>query len=145
MGPSDLGDLREIKRLKAEYFRCLDAKEWQKFGELLAEDAVVLAPETGEPVIFGRDAIVELVESFVANALTVHCGQMPEIELISASMARGIWTMFDFADYGDRGWVGAGYYHDEYVKVGGRWKIRSFRLTRERLDWWECGAGGRKP
>lgn len=145
MGPGDLDDLREIKRLRYEYFRCIDSKDWQGFRELLAEDAVVLAPDTGEPLVFGRDAIVELLETFVANATTVHCGQTPQIAFVSPTVASGVWTMFDFADYGDRGWVGAGYYYDEYVKMNGRWKIRSFRLTRERLDWWECGLGGRSP
>ncbi len=141
----DLEDIQEIKRLKAAYFRCIDAKEWRELEALFAENAEIRGPENGEPVLRGNAAIVELVKEFVANATTVHCGQMPEIELLTATKARGLWTMFDFADYGDRGWVGAGHYEDEYVRINGRWKIRSLRLTRERLDWWECGAGGRTP
>lgn len=138
-------DIEEIKRLKARYFRFLDSKRWQEFGEVFADDAVSLSPDTGEPMARGRHAIVERVKSVVRDAITVHHGHMPEIELTGPTTARGIWSMFDFVDYGDRSWKGYGHYEEEYVKANGRWKIKSFRLTRLRLDEQKRGSMGGTP
>lgn len=145
MAGSRLEDIEEIKKLKARYFRFLDTKRWKEFGDLFTEDAVSRSPDTGEPAARGREAIVERVKSVVRDAVTVHYGHMPEIELTGDATARGIWSMFDFVDYGPSSWKGYGHYEEEYVKVNGQWKIKSFRLTRLRLDRSERTSMGKAP
>lgn len=127
-------DYEAIKKLKARYFRLLDTKRWKEFGDLFTEDAFFVSPETGQPTVRGRDAIVERVRSFVKSAVTVHHGHMPEIELTGATTATAIWAMFDFLDDGERSSKGYGHYEETYVKIDGEWKIRSSKLTRLRLD-----------
>jgi hypothetical protein len=65
----------------------------------------------------------------LAEVPTVHHGHMPEITLTGATTATGIWAMMDIVKLGD-GFRGYGHYHEEYVKIGGRWRIRRLRLTR---------------
>jgi uncharacterized protein (TIGR02246 family) len=125
-------DYEAIKKLKARYFRLLDTKQWTEFGELFAEDAFFVDPETGQPTARGRQAIVEVVRSFLKEAITVHYGHMPEIELTSPTTAAAIWAMFDLAEDGNRSWQDYGHYEDTYVKLDGEWKIRSSKLTRRR-------------
>ncbi|MEE9285019.1 MAG: nuclear transport factor 2 family protein [Dehalococcoidia bacterium] len=136
MDQSRPGDLEAIKQLKARYFRFLDAKEWERFGAVFSDDAVILPPDGDAPVARGRQEIVARVRGVVEGAVTVHHGHMPEIQFTSDTTATGVWSMFDLVDYGDRGWRGYGHYEEEYVKEAGAWKIRSFRLTRLRKDEW---------
>ncbi|MBI3743140.1 MAG: nuclear transport factor 2 family protein [Chloroflexi bacterium] len=138
-------DIEAIKQLKARYFRFLDTKRWKQFGEVFAENGVSRHPETGEITVQGRAAIVERVKGVVRDAVTVHHGHMPEIELTSPTTAKGVWSMFDFVDYGPNGWKGYGHYQEEYVKVKGRWYIKSFMLTRLRLDKWDRSSMGKTP
>ncbi|MGH7819425.1 MAG: nuclear transport factor 2 family protein [Candidatus Binatia bacterium] len=130
MDPGRFEDYEAIKKLKARYFRFLDTKRWQEFGELFAEDAFFVNPETGQPTVCGRQAIVERVRTFVKDAVTVHHGHMPEIELTGQTTATAIWAMFDLLDDGDRSSTGYGHYEETYVKIDSEWKIRSSQLTR---------------
>jgi uncharacterized protein (TIGR02246 family) len=127
-----LEDYEAIKNLKARYFRFLDTKRWEEFGDLFAGDAFFVDPETGQPTVRGRQAIVERVRGFVKDAVTVHHGHMPEIELTGPTTATAIWAMFDVLDDGDRSWEGYGHYEETYVKIDGEWKIQSSKLTRLR-------------
>ena len=123
-------DYEAIKKLKARYFRFLDTKRWKEFGELFADDAFFVNPETGQPTVRGRQAIVERVRGFVKDAVTVHHGHMPEIELTGPTTATAIWAMFDSVDDGERSWQDYGHYEETYVKIDGEWRIRSSKLTR---------------
>lgn len=138
-------EIEEIKKLKARYFRYLDTKRWKEFGEVFAKDAVSRSPTSNEVMAQGRQAIVERVKGVVRDAVTVHYGHMPEIELTSETTAKGLWSMFDFVDYGKSSWKGYGHYEEEYVKQGGRWYIKSFKLTRLRQDKHDQSAMGTTP
>jgi uncharacterized protein (TIGR02246 family) len=129
MDQGPLEDYEAIKKLKARYFRFLDTKRWPELGELFAEDAFFVNPATGEPTVRGRQAIVDRIRSVVKDAVTVHHGHMPEIELTGPGTATAIWAMFDLADDGARSWQDYGHYEDTYVKIDGEWKIRSSKLA----------------
>jgi uncharacterized protein (TIGR02246 family) len=131
--------IEEIKGLKARYFRHLDTKDWDGFGEVFAENAVMEVPEA-DAVEHGRDAIVGFVSKALDGTTTVHHGHMPEIEITGPDAARGTWAMFDFVEWrrrgsGDRaGLVGYGHYVEEYVRRDGTWRIARCRLERLRVD-----------
>jgi hypothetical protein len=128
----DRGQFEEyeaIKKLKARYFRLMDTKRWREFGELFAEDAFFVHPETNQPTVRGRRAIVERVRGFVKDAVTVHHGFMPEIEITGSTTATAIWAMSDLLDDGTRVSEGHGHYEETYVKIAGEWKIQSSKLT----------------
>jgi len=66
---------------------------------------------------------------------------MPEIELLGADRARGIWAMFDWVDHPAYDLRGYGHYHEEYAKEDGAWRIRRTRLVRLREDRTPRGGG----
>ena len=136
----DLQAIEEIRRLKARYFRSLDAKDWVGFGEVFAEDARLdVTEEAGgaEPVV-GRADIVELVRRVVGEAVSIHHGHTPEITIESSDAATGTWAMEDrlFWPEGSplRSMHGYGHYHERYRRTAEGWKIERMLLTRLRLE-----------
>jgi hypothetical protein len=143
---SDLEILVEtevIKRLKARYFRYVDTKQWALFGELFTDDAQFHGA-LGRFV--GRQQIVAHCSRSVADAVTVHHGHQPEIDILDATTARGVWAMDDYNEWPARetriGIRGYGHYYETYAKQGSTWRISSCRLVRIRVD---PIPGGRRP
>jgi uncharacterized protein (TIGR02246 family) len=132
-------DVEDIKRLKARYFRTLDHKDWDGFGDVFACDAVLEVPEAAL-VANGRAAIVAAVSGPLTGSRTVHHGHMPEIELTGPDTAKGTWAMFDYVEWapaesGQRvGLQGYGHYLEEYVREDGAWRIARLHLARLRVD-----------
>ncbi len=133
--------IHEISNLKARYFRCMDTKDWAGFEAVFAGDATAdYTPPGGKPgewTAAGAANIVALVKNVVAPAITVHHGHMPEIEITSPTIANGIWAMEDSIWWpaGSRRQTlhGLGHYHETYEKAGGKWLIKTLRLTRLRV------------
>lgn len=134
--------IEEIKNLKARYFRCMDTKDWTGFQAVFAPDATAdFTREGGDrsrSSATGAANVTKLIKDLVAPALTIHHGHMPEIELTSATTARGVWAMEDLIWWpeGSRRKTlhGFGHYHETYEKIDGRWFIKTLRLTRLRVD-----------
>jgi SnoaL-like domain len=133
--------IHEISHLKARYFRCVDAKDWDGLEAVFATDAVAdYTPpggKQGEWIVTGSTNIVAFVKKVVAPAITVHHGHMPEIEVTSPETATGVWSMEDLIWWpeGSRRKTlhGFGHYHETYQKAGGRWLIKTLKLTRLRV------------
>jgi hypothetical protein len=131
-------DIEAIKQLKARYFRTMDRKDWDGFGQVFAREAVLEVPEV-DMVVNGRDAIVAFVSGAVGAARTVHHGHMPEIEITGPDSARGTWAMFDYVEWDSSdanrvGLHGYGHYVEEYTREDGEWRIGRSRLERLRVD-----------
>jgi hypothetical protein len=111
---AELREIEAIKRLKYRYMRCLDLKRWDEMRECFTEDARA-AYSGGRYRFEGRDLI------------TAHHVHHPEIELISATTARGTWALEDTVIHlgHDITLRGAAFYQDEYEKRDGHWRIRS--------------------
>ena len=128
----------EIKQLKARYFRYMDTKQWSGWEEIFTADAVmdVSEEQVSESVIKGRDKIIPFVSKVLEGVVTVHHGHMPEIEVTSETTARGIWSMEDKLRWPDGKTTlhGYGHYHETYEKVDGKWRIKTLKLTRLRID-----------
>ena len=133
-----LAAIHEIKQLKARYFRLLDTKRWDEWGQVFTADVRMEVPEAGLE-LDGRDAVVQNVSAALEGTQTVHHGHMPEIELTGDGRARGTWAMFDYVEWpvGDGGRVGLtgyGHYVEEYALEDGHWRIATTRLERLRVD-----------
>jgi 3-phenylpropionate/cinnamic acid dioxygenase small subunit len=131
------GDVQAIKRLKSRYFRLMDAKRWDEWRGLFADDATF--DVQGRPTIEGADAWVASVSGGLGPGVSVHQGHMPEIEVTGPGAARGVWAMASYIELPSdgeprSGWQNYGHYTDEYRRVGGDWRIASLRLTRLRSD-----------
>ncbi|WP_238015185.1 nuclear transport factor 2 family protein [Dactylosporangium sp. AC04546] len=126
--------------MKARYFRYMDSKNWTEFGEVFAREAVLLG---GDREIAGRAAIVEFVGMMSDGARTAHQGFLPEIDVLGAGEATGVWAMSDYYEVRGTeptvGFTGFGHYEDRYVHEDGAWRIARSRLTRIRIVPFEGG------
>lgn len=134
-----------IKQTKARYFRFMDTKDWSALPTVFAPDAQMdMRGETGDDsgLITGAANVAAFMRTSIEYIVTVHHGHTPEIEIISATTARGIWAMEDklWKEAGSLSTLpfsalhGYGHYHETYSKVGEQWLIQSTKLTRLRLD-----------
>lgn len=135
-----LDAVEEIKKLKARYFRFVDTKHWDDLKALFTPDARFDGESAGMGAIADRDAFLDGCKAGLTHCVSVHHGHCPEIELTSASTATGIWPMEDMLRWDEnsgspvRTLHGFGHYFEDYAKVGGDWKIASWKLTRLRVD-----------
>jgi hypothetical protein len=136
MGDPAVG-VEAIKQLKARYFRTLDAKDWAGLRRVFTDDVVIdTSASPGGNVVAGADEFMVFLRGVIGDASTVHHGHTPEIELTSATTARGIWAMEDMLRWPDgREIHGYGHYHDTYEMAEGAWRIKTLTLTRLRVDW----------
>jgi len=132
-----------IQQLKARYCRLVDTKQWAQLITLYTADARLdgfgSVPDGTDPPTF-----VAGVSKRLDPAITIHHVQCPEIQILGPAAARSIWPMMDYVDFdprgdasglaADRGWVGWGYYEEEYVRADDTWLISYMRLTRQRMD-----------
>jgi hypothetical protein len=123
----DLQQIENIKRLKYRYFRTLDQNDWTELAECFADDAVTNY-DSGKYSFQGKEDIINFFQQFMSRPtlITQHQAHHPEIELTSDSTAKGIWYLQDIVIDLDANTTlrGAGFYHDEYVKINGEWKIK---------------------
>jgi hypothetical protein len=136
--------INAIEGTKARYCRFMDTKRWNDWGMLFTENATLdvsedVTPEMGPQIVHGRSAIVAQVRGVVDSARTTHQVHSPEINLISATAATGIWAMHDVVVWpegvarpvpGLNSLTGFGHYHETYALVAGEWRIASLRLSR---------------
>ena len=127
---TDFADWLAIAEVKAAYCRLLDTKDWDGWGQLFTEDAVLDVTGSGGTVEHGRAAIVASVRGAIETTKTAHQLHFPEIS-IDGDTATAIWPMQDRLFWDDgRTMTGYGHYHETYVKQDGRWRIAGQKLTR---------------
>ncbi|MGE0773669.1 MAG: nuclear transport factor 2 family protein [Sphingomonadaceae bacterium] len=149
---SRLVAIEEIKTLKARYFRGVDTKDWVLLDDVMAEDIVVdyrgtatdpgtginYAPDATGDTIQGRALVIDGLKKSLDGIVSAHQGYMPEIEILSDTEARGVWAMFDALRFPAGAPISAlsgfGHYHETYQKIDGRWRIKTLRLPRLRVD-----------
>jgi SnoaL-like domain len=132
-----LMDIESIKQLKARYCRYLDTKDWDRWRDLFTDDFVGDTTEAGGTRIVGVDEFMAYTRNTIGkpSQATVHQVHAPEIELTSATTARGIWALNDVVRLVPALTLhGYGHYHETYEKIGGRWRIKTSKLTRLRED-----------
>ena len=129
--------IESIKQLKARYCRYLDAKDWATWRSIFTDDFVSDTAEAGGRLITGADDFVAFTRRNIGRPTqaTAHQVHTPEIDLTSATTARGVWALQDVVRFGPGvTLVGYGHYHETYENIAGRWLIKSSKLTRLRED-----------
>jgi uncharacterized protein (TIGR02246 family) len=130
-----MDDVEAIRQLKARYFRTMDTKDWAGMRQVFTDDAVMDTTASGGGVVSGADEFMAFLEPALADAITVHHGHMPEIELTSATSATGIWALQDLIIFPDgTRMLGFGHYHETYEKLDDDWRIKSLTLTRLHVE-----------
>jgi deazaflavin-dependent oxidoreductase (nitroreductase family) len=131
--------IEEIKQLKARYFRFVDKKNWSNL-ETLFTPACVFEFESSLPGVGATryEGAAEFVRGMSvrhADTVAVHHGHTPEITLIDAQRARGVWVLEDIVlrpPGGIPSFHGWGHYFERYSRVDGVWKISAVRIERHR-------------
>ena len=113
----------------------MDTKDWDGMRRVFTDDVVIDTTESGGDVVGGADAFIAFLQEVIGDAVTVHQGHMPEIELTSETTATGIWALHDIVIWptGIR-LDGYGHYHETYEKGEDGWRITSSKLTRLHTD-----------
>ena len=138
-----MDDIEAIKQLKARYFRTLDTKDWDGFLAVFTPDVVMDTSASGGGVIEGTDAFLAFLQEALADAVTVHQGHMPEIELTSDTTASGTWALHDIIIWPSGMRLdGYGHYHETYEKGSDGWRIKTSTLTRLHADFAMPGEDG---
>ena len=128
-------EIEAIRRLKARYFRSMDTKDWDGMREVFTDDVVIDTAEAGGQVARGADEFMAFLREALGDAVTVHQGHMPEIDLTSETTATGIWALNDIIIWSSGMRLdGYGHYHETYEKSDGEWRIKSSKLTRLHTD-----------
>ncbi len=123
--------MEAIRQLKARYFRTMDTKDWEGMRRVLADDVVIDTTDAGGGVVRGADGFLQFLREAIGDAVTVHHGHMPEIEVRSEASATGTWALHDLIVWPDgRRMEGFGHYYETYARVGEEWRIASSVLTR---------------
>jgi len=121
-----LADEAAIRDLARRYAHCVWQKDAAGAIALFAEDAEM---DTGDrPVIRGRAALLKAYdEMFAASELrpTVH----NHVIDLHGDDAAGACYLDLRAVIDGKDMIGAGYYHDRYVRTGETWKFQSRKLT----------------
>ncbi|MGW0042136.1 nuclear transport factor 2 family protein [Rhodococcus sp. NPDC003348] len=144
--------IEEIKAVFAKRLRVMDAKQWDLYPTCHTDDVVSATygglPQQFQPQtegesnrVVGPEAVTKAISGFLDGGIpitSVHHGHTPEIELTSATTARGVWAMEDHLWWQDgdveQSLHGYGHYHEEYRCVDGRWLISYRSLSRLRVD-----------
>jgi SnoaL-like domain len=133
----DMLEIESIKQLKARYCRYLDTKNWSAWRAIFTDDFVSDTVEAGGQIIVGADEFVAYIRKTLGKPTqpTVHQVHAPEIELISATTARGVWALEDVVRLAPGvNLKGYGHYHETYEMIDGKWYIKTSKLTRLRED-----------
>ena len=135
MSAEAIADIEAIKQLKARYCRYLDTKDWAAWRSIFTDDFLSDTSDAGGKVIAGADEFVAFTRKSLRNQATVHQVHAPEIDITSATTARGVWALEDVVRFGPGvNLRGYGHYHETYEKLDGQWRIKSSKLTRLRED-----------
>src|SRR5690606_5331386 len=135
-----------IREAKARYCRFLDTKQWERWGEQFTTDIEMDVSEDvkegsgADPIVRGREVVVNQVRALVGAARTVHQIHMPEITFVSATEATMVSAMEDWVTFPDdfpapfKAMHGYGHYHETYRLQDGQWRIARLKLTRLQQD-----------
>lgn len=127
---ADLEAIEEIRNLKARYCRYIDLKQWAELGQIFATDAMIQPSPT--ITLKGREEIVQFLSSVLSSVVVVHQVHQSEIEITGEDTARGIWGEYDgtIVSGNNASHLAYGFYHEEYLKEDGRWRIAYSRIDR---------------
>ena len=122
-----LEDIELIKQLKHRYWRCIDTAAIEELRECFIENVSFNFIGGSYQVEFeGREKFLEFMRQVNSgDFISSHVGSHPEITLLSATSAAGVWNMLDNS-WDLRRMVltrGQAVCRDRYVKVEGSWKI----------------------
>jgi ketosteroid isomerase-like protein len=131
----ELLDREAIRDLPKRYCHCVWTGDLDGIINLFAEDGcMIMQSSKGPQTTAGRDKLRKTFARVVDEL-----GPRPYIhnhvlQLKDGTHASGTCYVELRDSKNDMRWLGAGYYNDEYVKVGDEWKFKSRDVTLVRME-----------
>jgi phosphoenolpyruvate synthase/pyruvate phosphate dikinase len=122
-------DLENIKKLHQKYIDLMDNLRYPEVLDLFTEDAAVEIRNSG--VLRGKEGLTDIYINKLGKRTARSEGHFviePDIT-IEGDTARGTWLVYMLFSKPDVQWV-QGRNEAEYVKIGGKWKIKSMKFKR---------------
>ncbi|WP_454857742.1 nuclear transport factor 2 family protein [Rhizobium binxianense] len=134
--------MNAIRVQKAKYCRFVDEKRWDDFADLIVENPRLRFYAPDGTLQYGFDSAAEwlqIMKRYLEGAHTIHQVHNDEIEIVSDSEVRAIWSMEDYlilAEGDDRpaSQHGYGHYHEIWRLVDGKWRLAELDLRRTILE-----------
>jgi hypothetical protein len=134
----DAKEIEAIRQLKAQYVRFGDTQQWDNFVNLLTDDfegSYETMPRMSKDqpkggAVQGKEVVRAAFKGLLTGATTMHQIYSSEITLTGPDTATGIWSMHETVILKQCIFKGWGFYHEEYVKLGGAWKLKKSHVSR---------------
>ncbi|HKC81698.1 MAG TPA: nuclear transport factor 2 family protein [Gemmatimonadaceae bacterium] len=141
--------INEIREVMARYARHADHKEFEDLAGLFTPDGTFTPHKVDGSVwmhMEGRDGIATTISESVGNAQVLHQLFSYETEVLSPTSATSVVSMADMLIRPEGEAVasndntsfktmrGYGHYHGDFVKVDGRWYIKTLVQTRLKME-----------
>ena len=135
-------EIEALKLLMAHYAEWGDTQQWDKFGSLFHDDAVIIIdagprpdPEADPRIeVHGREAFIAGQSASLDGVHTAHNMFLPEITIDDDTRAHATWGLHDYIKTPVVNFNGYGHISQDYVKVDGQWKIIRLHTTRMIVD-----------
>jgi hypothetical protein len=122
-------DLENIKKLHQNYINLMDNLRYREVLDLFTEDASVEVRNSG--VLRGKEGLTDIYINKLGRRTERSEGHLviePDIT-IDGDTAKGTWLVYMLFSKPGVEWV-QGRNEAEYVKIDGKWKIKSMKFTR---------------
>jgi len=122
-------NLEEIKKLHQKYIDLMDNLKYKEVLDLFTEDASVEVRNWG--VLKGKEGLTDIYINKLGKRTARSEGHFviePDIT-IEGNTAKGTWLVYMLFSKPAGEWV-QGRNEAEYIKVDGKWKIKSMKFTR---------------
>ena len=127
-----------IRVQKAKYCRLVDTKRWGDLAELIVDEPVLRFFDPGGALLYEFNSAADwlrLAKTTLEGAQTIHQVHNDEIEVISDSEVRAIWSMEDYLIFpegtgGPPSQHGYGHYYETWLLVDGNWRLVELELRR---------------
>ncbi len=121
-----LEDIEAIDKLKSKYWRCVDKRLVDEIIGCFSENATADFGPLGK--CEGRKKITDFFRGLPPvgdNKVGIHQGHNMEVDITSDATARGVGQVFTYGidKAANRSRRTSAFFHDEYVKEKGEWKI----------------------
>jgi hypothetical protein len=132
---AELADRESIRDLPQRYCDCVWRTDIEGIANLFTEDgSFSSATPTSEATTTGRANLLKMYKEALASVTPRPYIHNHVIELKGDGRATGRCYVELRDASNDMNWIGTGFYHDDYTKVGDQWKFQTRRFKALRLD-----------
>jgi hypothetical protein len=132
---TELADRELIRELPQRYCDCVWRTDVEGIADLFTEGgSFSITASDSENTTTGRTNLLKMYKDALASVTPRPYIHNHVIELKGGGRATGRCYVELRDASNDMEWIGTGFYHDEYAKVGDEWKFQARKFKAVRLD-----------